>query len=74
MVNWAGIVLLEIKLLLSDSMHNSTMQKQPLLLNDYIKKLNRNCKNCSSQQKDKLTEFTMALKQGRIDYVKSFNG
>jgi hypothetical protein len=74
LTHWANIVMLEISLLSSDSMDDSKMRKEAPVLNDYIKKLNLNCKDCSTKQKERLLQFTMALKHAWSDYVKLFIG
>ncbi len=61
--DWAGITMLEIGLL-ADNDYTDT------LLTGYIKKLERNCSNCSQIQKATLQKFIEHLKKEWTQFVK----
>ncbi|MBK8845931.1 MAG: hypothetical protein IPO27_04875 [Bacteroidetes bacterium] len=63
---WAHIVILEFSIREEGSYDKTKVD-------DYIKKLKSNCKNCSATQKETINKFELALKENWNEFLKPAN-
>lgn len=66
LTTWANIVILEFSI-------NGEGEYDKPIIDDYIKKLKSNCKDCSPTQKENINRFSLTLKNEWKEFLKHIN-
>lgn len=67
LTTWVNIVMLEFSILADDKSGRQS------LMDNYVKKLNSNCSDCSAEQKDILKKFLQQLQKSWTEYLKAID-